>query len=317
MSNNLLDQAFADLDSANLDRQIAALQRLRSQSDSRIAPRVIPLLKSANPALRQLAAEVLRRNPSPNAVTPLIDALYDEVAHVRAAAAETLGYLNDRAAVPPLIDALYDEDAEVRFAAAHSLGMLADPRSVIDLIHMLDTEEDHALVMMAAQALRNINTPEAAAAIQHLRENDGESYIFDEPNLDRTIPHAAPAREESDELEETVRGISYDRLKDYFEGEDQESADTTQRGVPHPQAQAVLVPRLPVPVQRHRRHALPQLARAALEVVSRGAAPDRLRRGPACEPARPPARGELQDRLVHRAPGQGGAPAVRGLRRCP
>ena len=64
--------------------------------------------------------------------------------------------------------------------------------------------------------------------------------------------------------------------------------------------------RVPLPVQRHRRHALPQLAPAGLEVVRRRPPDARVARGPLGQRAPADARRQLQDGLVRRPPDPGG-----------
>src|SRR5690349_10117159 len=104
-----VQQALADLDSADVNLRIDALHRLRSHKDGQVAPKVIPLLRDENTTMRRLAAEVLSRNGESGVVPALIKALYDPEADVREAATDALGRLGDRAAVPALTDVLFDE----------------------------------------------------------------------------------------------------------------------------------------------------------------------------------------------------------------
>ena len=244
MTNDpFVQQALAKLDDPRLDQRIDALHKLRPHKDSRIAPKVIPLLRDDDPTVRLLAAEVLSRNGDHGVVAALIKVLYDPDANVREAAADALGQLGDRAAVSGLIDALYDESLNVRFAAAEALGLLGDPRAILDLIRILDSD-DIPLSSMAAMALRKIGTPEALAAIQHLW--NGDHYNFEIPsNFDVTLPHIPipkpkpqpqnqPEAEQStpsdNDLEETVRSIPHDLFQDYLQGEDQPEEEETSRG---------------------------------------------------------------------------------------
>ena len=232
MSNDpAIEQALADLSSADLASRRAALQRLRSHQDDSIAPKVVPLLKDGDSTVRRLAAEVLSRNVSASAVHALIDTLYDPQADVRAAAADALGQSGERAAVPALFDALYDEDGDVRFAAAEALGLLGDPRAVLDLIRLLDGD-DYPLAMMAGRALLRIGTPEALAAIQHLKE--GEGYNFELPaDLETTPPPlaSAPAPAQAEDSDATLRGIPSDLLGEHLGEQNAPGAASAQDDV--------------------------------------------------------------------------------------
>ncbi len=214
MTNDQTEQALAALGSADVVQRIDALNHLRGSSDPRVAPKVIPLLRDPNGAVRAFAALALAGSGSA-AVQPLIDTLYDSDAPVRVAAAESLGQLGDRAAVPGLMSILYDEDTQVRLAVVKALGLLGDPRPIVDLISILD-KDDMPLAFAAGQALHQIGTPEALAAIQHLKEAD--HYIFDIP--------------EPESSDETLRSIPRSLLERYLAGEDQLDAEETIRSTP-------------------------------------------------------------------------------------
>ncbi len=200
--NSLIQQALAALDAPDRTARIEALHQLRSHPVETITPRLLPLLRDPDPAIRRLAAEILGRVHNSAAVNPLAGLLYDPHGHVRIAAADALGQIGDSAATPALIDALYDELIDVRFAAANALGRLGDARAVFDLIAVLDNE-DIPLAMMAAEALLNIGTPEALAAIQHLKQ--GDSYNFDIPLEYRPDDETVRRRPSSDSPEATIR----------------------------------------------------------------------------------------------------------------
>lgn len=238
----VIQQAHADLDSVDLQTRLDALHRLRtrlgSDHDEAITTRLIALLRDPDTVIRRVTAEVLGKSGSRAAVQALIDTLYDDAPDVRIAAADALGELGDSAAVPPLIDALYDESFDVRFAAAEALGRLKDQRAVVDLITVLDSD-DYPLAMMAARALYQIGTPEALAAIQHLREGEGDEaeYNFDvPPDAEYTLPHipippappappaatqrSEPPAAEPPDFDATVRHVPSDKLKEYLEAEE-------------------------------------------------------------------------------------------------
>lgn len=228
-------QALDALGSADQAERIDALHRLRAHRDERIPPRLLPLLRDPDPAIRRLAAEVLGKNGGAGVIPALIDTLYDLDPVVRDAAADALGILGDRAAVPALIDALYDESIDVRFGATEALKLIADPRAVVDLIHVLDND-DPPLAAMAAMALHTIGTPEALAAIQHLRE--GETYHFElfpeDVQAEETVRHVSPDDQTTNpspdtsgqsEADETIRHVPPGLMDDYLEGETAEPDD--------------------------------------------------------------------------------------------
>ena len=88
---------------------------------------------------------------------------------------------------------------------------------------MLDND-DIPLAMMAAQALYKIGTPEALAAIQHLKR--GDEYDF-------SVPPTAPQPEADEEPHESFRGISPDLLESLREADDEEAQPARAREM-HP-----------------------------------------------------------------------------------
>ncbi|MEP7290804.1 MAG: HEAT repeat domain-containing protein [Chloroflexota bacterium] len=85
-----LQRLFTDLDSANPARRIAALRGLRGRTDERIVPKLTPLLRDSDSAIRVLIAEVLCLTQDKHAVKPLISLLNDEDPEVRLAAEKAL-----------------------------------------------------------------------------------------------------------------------------------------------------------------------------------------------------------------------------------
>jgi HEAT repeat protein len=96
-------------------------------------PRAIDVLKhfakNRNPELRKKALMALGAIPDAKVVTPLIDALSDNVEEVRAAAAKALGDRKEKSAEARLISLLRHRDA----AAATALAQLGTP----DLAHRI------------------------------------------------------------------------------------------------------------------------------------------------------------------------------------
>ncbi len=112
------------------------------------------------------------------AVESLLTALGYPDVNVRRIAAFALGEIADPRAVGPLIAALDDHHPPVRAAAATALGQFADPSTIEPLrILLLDTNLDDIGFMRvcdhAAEALEHIGTPEALAAVEVWRREQG------------------------------------------------------------------------------------------------------------------------------------------------
>ena len=105
--------------------------------------------------------------------TVLIRAFSDPQPMVRKAAAETAGvFPPDDQLISVLIKSLEDEDYKVVMAAADSLGRFKDGRAVEPLIFVLNNYETNQKFKTkkarkaAAEALKQIGTPEALAALE-------------------------------------------------------------------------------------------------------------------------------------------------------
>lgn len=146
-----LDNAFDDLDTlevlaANVEppkpdpeemlplltdpvtgRRMLAARAFCEIKDARAIPHLIELLNDPCPLVRVSAAYALGRNPSPDAVEPLIDRLdRDWNGYVRKGIVWALGNSRDRRSIPPLLRALKLDIAAVRLWAASSLAQAAD-----------------------------------------------------------------------------------------------------------------------------------------------------------------------------------------------
>jgi hypothetical protein len=124
---------------------------------------------------------ILSRLGDRRAVAPLIEALKSDNLYMRFSAAEALGVLGDIAAVEPLIMALKDPDAYVRISAAEALGKIGDTRAVEPLASRLaDWGEGYFRLVCnaAADALKQIGTPEALAAVS---EGQLNGLLKDDP----------------------------------------------------------------------------------------------------------------------------------------
>lgn len=94
--------------------------------DARAIPHLIELLNDTCPLVRVSAAYALGRNPSADAVDPLIARLdQDWNGYVRKGVVWALGNCRDRRALLPLIDSLKTDISAVRLWAASSLGQMA------------------------------------------------------------------------------------------------------------------------------------------------------------------------------------------------
>jgi HEAT repeat protein len=95
--------------------------------DERAIPHLIRLLTDPCPLVRVAASYALGRNPSPDAVEPLIAQLdQDWNGYARKGIVWALGNCQDRRALKPLLRALKLDISAVRLWAASSLGQAAD-----------------------------------------------------------------------------------------------------------------------------------------------------------------------------------------------
>lgn len=107
-------------------RRMLAARAFCELQDERAIPYLLQLLNDTCPLVRVSTAYALGRNPSPDAVKPLIDALNkDWNGYVRKGVVWALGNCSDRRAVQPLIHALKTDISAVRLWAASSLAQVA------------------------------------------------------------------------------------------------------------------------------------------------------------------------------------------------
>ena len=106
-------------------KMIAARAFCELQEKRAIIP-LIKLLEDDCPLIRVSAAYALGRNPSPDAVEPLITQLNQDFnGYVRKGVVWALGNCRDRRALEPLVDVLRTDISAVRLWAASSLGQMA------------------------------------------------------------------------------------------------------------------------------------------------------------------------------------------------
>ncbi len=113
-------------DPITAQRMLAARAFCEIQDD-RAIPHLIRLLTDPCPLVRVAASYALGRNPSPDAVEPLIMQLdRDWNGYARKGIVWALGNCKDRRALKPLLRALKLDISAVRLWAASSLGQAAD-----------------------------------------------------------------------------------------------------------------------------------------------------------------------------------------------
>ena len=113
-------------DPVTAQRMLAARAFCEIQDD-RAIPHLIRLLTDPCPLVRVAASYALGRNPSPDAVEPLITQLdRDWNGYARKGIVWALGNCKDRRALKPLLRSLKVDIAAVRLWAASSLGQAAD-----------------------------------------------------------------------------------------------------------------------------------------------------------------------------------------------
>lgn len=117
---------LALLDSPETPKRMVAARTFCEVRDDRAVPHLIRLLTDPCLLVRVSAAYALGRNPSPQAVEPLIDRLHGEWnGYVRKGVVWALGNCGDCRALSPLVDALKTDVSAVRLWAASSLGQMS------------------------------------------------------------------------------------------------------------------------------------------------------------------------------------------------
>ncbi|MBW4470230.1 MAG: HEAT repeat domain-containing protein [Stenomitos rutilans HA7619-LM2] len=114
------------LEATDPNQRMLATRAFCELQDDRAVPRLIQLLTDPCPLVRVSAAYALGRNPSVDAVEPLITRFNDDWnGYVRKGVVWALGNCRDRRALPTLIEALKTDISAVRLWAASSLAQLA------------------------------------------------------------------------------------------------------------------------------------------------------------------------------------------------
>ncbi len=155
--------------------RIAVIRALLEIGDNQASQYILPLLKDNNGTVREAAAEALGFLGNPESVDGLAACLFDTEPLVRLASVVALGKISDLTVVEPLIAALSDEDSHVRWASADAMRHIRSERVVPKLIDRLDDVEgpyweDKRICDLAAEALTNIGTADAKAALEAWRK---------------------------------------------------------------------------------------------------------------------------------------------------
>lgn len=121
------DQMLPLLDSADNQHRMIAARAFCELEDSRAIPYLIRLLTDPCPLIRVSAAYGLGRNPSEQAVEPLIHQLdHDWNGYVRKGIVWALGNCRDRRTLLPLTQALKTDISAVRLWAASALAQMSN-----------------------------------------------------------------------------------------------------------------------------------------------------------------------------------------------
>ncbi|EDY37385.1 heat domain containing protein [Cyanobium sp. PCC 7001] len=179
------------------EQRMQGLRIFCEHRDPRAVPLLLPLLSAACPILRMSAVYALGRNPSPQAVAPLLTLLAgDDNGYVRKAVAWSLGNYPDAPVLNPLIRALQVDIAAVRLWAASSLAdaggtgpAKADPAAA-QLLLSLRIDSEPAVRSNSAWGLGRLypdlvepRQREVVESLLHTMLHDAESGVREEARL--------------------------------------------------------------------------------------------------------------------------------------
>ena len=129
-----------------------------------VVEETIQELRSPNATIRQDAAQLLGKRRPPEALQPLLEALYDNANEVLLTVIEAVTKYGEDA-VEGLVAYMQSPDSSVRYAAALALldiNSIAAESALIDALN----DSDKMVAEIAAEALERLNTPNARAALQ-------------------------------------------------------------------------------------------------------------------------------------------------------
>ena len=179
---------------------------LRAMSDSAAIPHLLEALRDDDWRVRKAAADTLVSFKAA-AVDGLLDLLNDERLEVRRASAEVLGRIGDKAALSALIQLSHDDNPELRGAAVVALGKIGGAEAVARLLECLQDRgraryEEKRVCDLAAEALEQIGTPEARAAVEAWRRGHPSP-------ADAIAPKPKPGKPRSkNRLQELIQQLS-------------------------------------------------------------------------------------------------------------
>ena len=106
--------------------RLGAVRGMGRSADPRWTDRLMPVLGSEDPQMREEAARALGEIEDERAVSPLVELVDDQVPAVRLAAIEALGTIGGEEAREALLYALEDADPQIRQAAEKAIGDLEE-----------------------------------------------------------------------------------------------------------------------------------------------------------------------------------------------
>jgi HEAT repeat protein len=183
--------------SGGREQRMQGLRIFCEHRDPRVVPLLLPMLTASCPILRMSAVYALGRNPSPQAVEPLLALLAgDDNGYVRKAVAWSLGNYPDAPVLNPLIRALQVDIAAVRLWAASSLAdagstgpAKADPAAA-QLLLSLRIDSEPAVRSNSAWGLGRLyadlvepRQEEVVETLVHTMLHDAESGVREEARL--------------------------------------------------------------------------------------------------------------------------------------
>jgi hypothetical protein len=183
--DEVLDALVGALQSPHRGIRDAATDTLIEIGDARTVKRLLPLLKSNIPAVRNSARSLLQRL-SKAAPELLIDLARDPDVRMRIFAANIMGESGDHELALPLLELLDDPDENVRDAAVVGLGHLGAPEAVVRLEEVASSGGSWTRYS-AIDALGEIRAPEALRAL--LRFVASASPELQEPTLEALGRH--------------------------------------------------------------------------------------------------------------------------------
>jgi HEAT repeat protein len=161
--DEVLDALIGALQSPHRGIRDAATDTLLEIGDARTVKRLIPLLKSNVPAVRNTARGLLQRL-SKAAPELLVDLAHDPDVRMRIFAANIMAESGDHELAAPLLELLDDPDENVRDAAVVGLGHLGAPEAVGRLEELASSGSSWSR-FSAIDALGEIRAPEALRAL--------------------------------------------------------------------------------------------------------------------------------------------------------